>query len=223
MGNGISDALKNWSDGWIKEGYFVSYLVEGVTYFERVVMRDFAHWEYPWFETIASGVESGPQVPELLEITKGYDENTKTNQIWQLIFGMHGQVLLYIELPTDTHRHGIPKQPKPSSVNRRTSHYEEWMSPYFEPSFLTEHFLMRPDVDRINLSAYNYHVQPEPDFRLNFFINKMKTERVGTCTNGTKIATNPRWEDTLDKLYRGQIPCRPISLYPVTAPAEAHH
>ena len=219
----VSDALKNWSDGWIKEGYFISFLVEGVSYFERVVLRDFAHWEYPWFETITPGVESGPQVPDLLEVTKGYDAASCTNQIWQVIWGMKGQALLYVELPTDTHRHGIPKQPKPSSVNRRVSHYEEWMSPYDEPSFITEHFLMRPDVDRINFSAYNPNAQDEPDLILNFFINKMKTERLGMATNGTVTPSQSRWGDTLDKLYRGLIPCRPISLYPVTAPAEASH
>ena len=219
----ICDALKNWSDGWIKEGHFVSFLQEGVYYFEQVVQRDFAHWEYPWFETIHPATESGPQVPELLEITKGYDEVTKTNQIWQLIWGMKGQALLYIELPTDTHRHGIPKQPKPGTVNWKVSHYEEWMSPFDEPSFITEHFLMRPDVDRLNLSAYNPNAQDLTDVTLNFFINKMKTERLGTASNGTVVATTDRWADTLDKLYRKQIPCRPISLYPVTAPAEAHH
>lgn len=223
MGNAIADALKNWSDGWIKEGHYVSYLVNGIWYFERCVMRDFAHWEYPWFETITTLTESGPQVPELLEITKSYDKNTNINQIWQLIFGMKGQVLLYIELPTDTHRHGIPKQTKPGTANRRVSHYEEWMSPFIEPSFITEHFLMRPDVDRINLSAYNPNAQDEPDFVLNFFINKMNLERVGTVQSGNQTPTSDRWSETLDKLYRGQIPCRPISLYPVTAPAEAHH
>lgn len=219
----VTDALKNWSDGWIKEGHYLSFAQENVTYYEYVIQRDFAHWEYPWFETIHSGVESGPQVAELLEITKGYDDLSNTNQIWQLIFGMKGQVLLYIELPTDTHRHGIPKQPKPNSVNRRTSHFEEWMSPYDEPSFITEHFLMRPDVDRINLSAYNPNLQDEGNFVMNFFINKMRTERLGTISNGVPVATKDRYTDILDKLYRKQVPCRPISLYPVTAPAEASH
>lgn len=217
--------MKDWSCGWIKEGHFISYNVDRISYFEYVVQRDFAHWEYPWFETIQPGIESGPQVPADLEITKSYNELTFENQIWQLIWGMKGQVLLYVELPTDTHRHGIPKQPKPNAVNRRTSHYEEWMSPYDEPSFITEHFLMRPDVDRINFSAYNNQPQAETDLMLNFFINKMKTDRIGTVdtVSGATATTRDKWADTLDKLARRQIPCRPISLYPVTAPAEAHH
>lgn len=219
----VSDALKNWSDGWIKEGHFISFLVEGISYYEHVVMRDFAHWEHPWFETIPTLRESGPQVPELLELTKGYQEKTFENQVWQVIFGIKGQVFVYIELPTDTHRHGIPKQPKPSSVNWRVSHFEEWMSPYDEPSFITEHFMMRPDVDRINFSVYNPNAQDEPDLVLNFFINKMKTQRIGTVQNGKQEPNHVKWSDVLDKLYRKLIPCRPISLYPVTAPAEANH
>lgn len=219
----VSDALKNWSDGWIKEGHFISFLVEGISYYEHVVMRDFAHWEYPWFETIPTLHDSGPQVPDLLELTKSYQEKTFENQIWQLIFGIKGQVFVYVELPTDTHRHGIPKQPKPGTVNWRVSHFEEWMSPYDEPSFITEHFMMRPDTDRINFSAYNPQPQDEPDLMLNFFINKLRTQRLGTVENGNPTPTQDKWADVLDKLYRKLIPCRPISLYPVTAPAEAHH
>lgn len=216
-------ALDSWSDGWIKEGHFLSYTVDGITYFEQVVQRDFGHWEYTWEENIASGVESGHITPSDLEITKGYDAHTGINQIWQLIWGMKGQVLLYVELPTDTHRHGIPKQPKPNSVNRRVSHFEEWMSPYTDPSFITEHFLMRPDVDRINLSAYNPHAETETDLMLNFFINKMKTERLGVAESGITTPRIERYSEILDKLYRRIVPCKPISLYPVTAPAEAHH
>lgn len=215
------DSVKDWSDGWIKEGYFISYLQDSIWYYEYVIMRDFAHWEYPWFEAIPSYTESGPQVPDLLEITKGYDQNTYENQIWQLIWGMKGQCLLYVELPTDTHRHGIPKQPKPGSFNWRVSHYEEWMSPYDEPTFLTEHFMMRDDLAQINLSAYNDNPQTITPV-LNFFINKLRTQRIGMATCGNQTPTQPCWADTLDKLYRKVIPCRPISLYPVTAPAEAH-
>lgn len=213
---------KDWSDGWIKEGYYISFLKDGVLYYERVSLRDLGHWEYDWFESINPSSESGPRVPELLEITKGYDEKTNSNQIWQLIFGIQSQAYIYIELPTDLHRHGIPKLTKPGTVTYRVSHFEEWMSPFDEPSFITEHFMMRPDLDRLNLSAYNRNPQPLTDVVLNFFINKMITERVGTVQNGVKTATSSRWEEVLDKLYRGLIPVRPISLYPVRAPAEAH-
>lgn len=219
---GSSD-WRDWSDGWIKEGYFLNYLKDGIFYYEHVMMRDFGHWEYDWFETIHALSESGPRVPELLEITKGYDAATSSNQIWQLIFGIKGQAYIYVEFPTDIHRHGIPKVPKPSSTMRRVSHFEEWMSPFDEPTFITEKFMLRPDLDRINLSAYNPNNQAITDLTLNFFINKMITERVGTVTNGVQEPEKERWRETLDKLYKRLIPVRPISLYPVRAPAEAHH
>lgn len=227
---------KEWSD-WIREGYFISYEHEGVRCYEHVISRDFAHWVLMW-DSIASGQESGPTVPPYLEITKGYDRRTNTNQFWQLIFGIVGQVYVYIELPTDLHRHGIPKLTKPSSADRAISHFEEWMSPYLEPTFITEHIMMRPGYDRINISMYNptaITITP----RLNFMIAKFITERVGT-QEGSMLLTptvegdpadpavkrkndllKARWQETLEKLYKRQIPHRPLTLEPVRAPAEA--
>lgn len=210
-----------WSDGWIKEGYFVSYLRDGVHYFEFVTQRDFAHWEYDWPETITSEATSGPHVPPTLEITKGYDSRTNSNHIWQTIFGIKSQPYIYIELPTDLHRHGIPKAPKPSTTMRRVSHFEEWMSPFQEPSFITEHFMMRPETLHIAFSAYNPNDIDLADVKLNIFINKMVTERIGTVSNGIQTPQSTRWKETLDKLYRRVIPQRPLTLLPVRMPAEA--
>lgn len=192
-------------------------------FYEHVVARDFAHYEWDWPNTIDAGGTDGPIIPDLLEITKSYDEATNENRVWQLIFGIKGQVMLYLELPADVHRHGLPKIPKPRTENRRVSHFEEWMSPYLEPHFITEHFLMRPDLDRINFDVYNPNDQDNTNLRLRFFVNKLVTERVGTVEGYVKKPTADRWTETLDRLYRRLIPVRPITLYPVTAPAEAHH
>jgi hypothetical protein len=223
--------FKDWSEGWIKEGYYISFLKANEYYFERVVMRDLLHYEWDWsdpegnLEAIPALQDAGPVVPEFLEVTKEYDPDKNENRIWQVIFGIKGQVYIYVELPADTHRHGLPKVPKPRSNLPRVSHFEEWMSPFDEPSFITEHFMMRPDLDRIAFSAYNPNnqVAQEGKVTLNFFINSMVTERVGTVVNGSLNPTSSRWQETLDKLWRGLIPCRPITLYPVTMPAEAHH
>ena len=209
-----------WSD-WIREGYFVSYLVEGTRYYEHVIQRDLAHWEYEWPETISALSDSGPFVPELLEITRGYDATTHTNRIWQMIFGIKGQSLVYVELPTDLHRHGIPKDPKPSTANRFTSHFEEYMSPFIAPTFLTEHFMIRPWTQQIAFDAYNPDAIDDTDFRLNIFIAKLATERIGTIQAGVQSPTADRWRETLDKLYRRVIPHRPLTIQPVRAPAEA--
>ena len=74
-----------------------------------------------------------------------------------MIFGIKGQIYIYIELPTDIARHGIPKRAKPSSDLREVGQFEEYMSSFHEPTFLTEHFMMRPDTQQIDFSAYNYH------------------------------------------------------------------
>jgi len=212
---------KDWSNGWIKEGHFISYIRDGVYFFEHVQQRDWGHWEYDWPEPIATVTESGPDVPALLEITKGYDKRTNTNHIWQVIFGIKGQIYLYVELPTDLHRHGIPKRPKPGTTQWTVSHFEEWMSPFHEPSFITEHFMLRPETLQMALSAYNPNTISLTDVKLNFMLNKMITERVGTVQNGVLSPSSSRWTEALDKLYRRVIPCRPITLMPVRAPAEA--
>ena len=209
-----------WSD-WLREGYFISYLMEGVRYYEHIVQRDLGHWEYEWPETVSATSESGPYVPATLEITKGFDAKTMTNRLWQMIFGIKGQSLIYVELPTDLHRHGIPKAPKPSSAMRYTSHFEEHMSPFFEPSFLTEHFMIRPWNQQIAFSAYNPDAIDDTDLRLNIFLAKLATERIGTIQMGVQSPTADRWRETLDKLYRRVIPHRPLTLLPVRAPAEA--
>ena len=209
-----------WSD-WLREGYFISYLMEGVRYYEHIVQRDLGHWEYDWPETISALSDSGPFVPELLEITRGYDSKTHTNRIWQMIFGLKGQSLLYVELPTDLHRHGIPKDPKPSTANRLTSHFEEYMSPFLAPTFLTEHFMIRPWTQQIAFDAYNPDAIDDTDFRLNIFLAKLATERIGTIQAGVQTPTADRWRETLDKLYRRVIPHRPLTILPVRAPAEA--
>lgn len=216
---------KDWCDGWIREGFFVSYIRDTTRYYEYVAQRDFAHYEYVWPETISALSTSGPFVPDDLEITKGYDASNKSNQIWQMIFGIKGQIYIYIELPTDIHRHGLAKCAKPSSDLREVSHFEEYMSSFHEPTFLSEHFLMRPENFKIDFSAYNPQSIAMPNVRLNIMMNKMITERIGTIeVSGNSVVQNPvndNYREVLDKLNRKLIPCRPITLSPVRAPATA--
>jgi len=226
---GTSD-FKDWSEGWIKDGMNISYNIDGIKYFEKVKRRELLHWEYAWHETITNGTESGPEVPVLFEITKGYNEKSHINHMWQIIFGIDSQALIYVELPTNVHRHGLPKQPKPGTVNRQVSHFDEWMSPFREPTFLTEHFMMRPVTEIINLTAWN----PEEDYvrsgmrsvRLNFFVNSMALERIGIAYYDDELGlvlepTRKIFKPTLDKMYSHQIPVRPITLQGVPMPAAA--
>ncbi len=216
---------KDWSDGWIREGFFITYIRENTRYYEQVTARDFAHYEYVWPEDIATLSTSGPYVPDDLEITKGYDKSNRSNQLWQIIFGIKGQIYIYIELPTDIHRHGLAKRAKPSSDLREVSHFEEYMSSFHEPTFLTEHFMMRPETQQIDFSAYNPQARTMREIRLNIMINKMITERIGEIVvSGSSVVPTPsneNYREILDKLYRKVVPCRPITLLPVRAPAEA--
>ncbi len=84
--------MQTWQDwsSWLREGYFISYLRDGVRYYEYIVQRDFGHWEYVWPATITAEEVSGPYTPSTLEITRGYDEQTNTNRLWQLIFQRQG-------------------------------------------------------------------------------------------------------------------------------------
>jgi len=181
------------------------------------------HWEYDWPESIASLADSGPFIPESLQITRGYNKKTNQNRIWQMIFGIKTQTYIYIELPTDLHRHGIPKDPKPSTANRRTSHFTEWMSPFMEPSFITEHFMQKDEgLEQIAFDAYNpTSITLTPT--LNIFLAKISTERIGTemYEDGRLVLepTQSRFSEVLDKLYRRVIPQRPLTLMPVRAPA----
>lgn len=216
---------------WLREGYYISYLKEGVRYYEHIILRDLAHYVYDWYETIEAESVSEPRVPADLTMTMGYDPDTTLNRIWQMIFGIKGQVYIYVELPTDIHRHGVPKRPKPDATLRAVSHFEEYMSPYFEPSFVTEHIMMKPGYDRINLSAYNPNSIDMTDIKLNIFISKMTAERVGKeqygVLNTPIVRDNPeltdrlrvKWTETLEKLFKRQIPSRPLTLHPVRAPA----
>ena len=210
---------KEWA-GWLQEGHFISYYRDGVRYYEHIIQRDLAHYVYTWPEIISPSTESGPYVPANLEVTRGYDTQTNTNRIWQVIFGIYGQVYIYVELPTDIHRHGLPKLPKPGTDTREISHFEEWMSPYHEPSFVTEHIMLRPETYRIALSCYNPEdISLTP--KLNFIIAKLTTERIGTVQAGDLNPVHSRFREVLDKLYRRVIPHRPLTLLPVRAPAEA--
>jgi len=89
-----------------------------------------------------------------------------------------------------------------------------------EPSFITEHFMLRPETSRIAFSAYNpQDISVKPYLRI--MIAKLVTERLGTEQAGVLTPTHDRWRETLDKLYRRVIPHRPITLLPVRAPAVA--
>lgn len=203
--------------GWLKEGRFYSYREQQERHYFGVLFRDWAHFEYTWEETVASLGFSGP-------VTITDLETTKENQVWQVIFGLLQDVNIYVHLPTDVDRHGVAKRPKQSSTFRNVGHYTIQDSWWDHPSFVTEHFLLKPEVPYIAFSAYNpRNIAFQADYnplKLNFYLAKCEMERIGTVTSGEQVAAHARFTETLDKLYRRVIPSRPLTLVPLRAPAK---
>jgi len=226
----MSEAIEDWNL-WLKEGMFLSYRLGYIKKYFQVENREFSHYEWDWPESIAALATSGPYTITDLEVTEVSDksikgENAVPGQIWQLIFGFKTQVLIYVQLPTDIERHGVAKRPKATPAWRFIGHYDKWMSPWYMPSMVTEHFLIREFSPFIALSAYNPQtIALTP--RLNFFLAKLAVLKIGEynpeipAPRGPLIPTQEAYRDTLEKLYNMTKPCRPISVLAVRAPPTA--
>lgn len=212
----MSGQIESWAD-WLREGFFYSYREQQVRKFFNVMYRDWAHIEYTWPEDIAPGVVSGPIVIDNLE-------TTKENQIWQVIFGISHDVYVYIHAPTDIERHGVAKVPKQTTNLREVGHYRMQDSWWDKPSFITEHFLLKPEIPFVAFSVYNpRNITFRHDYnpiKLNFYLCKCEMEQVGEEVKGELQAAESRFTETLDKLYRRVIMHRPLTLIPLRAPAK---
>ncbi len=205
---------EEWSPGFLVEGYFISYADGALRRYEFISHRELAHYEYTWPEIIAAAAFTGPFTIADLESTE-----TRT-QIWQLIFGISHDVYIYTHIPTDKDRHGVAKIARQTSTMRTVGHFEEWMSPWDQPDWCTEHFLLRPITDRIAVSSYNFQdISLKP--KLNVFLNKCQLRHIGYEKEGKLFPDKAYYKETLEKLYRKQIIHRPITLKGVEAVAEA--
>ena len=212
----MSEPIETWA-GWLREGYFYSYREQQVRKFFNILHRDWAHFEYTWPETVASGGMSGPFTVDDLE-------TTKENQIWQVIFGISHDVYIYTHVPTDVDRHGVAKVPRPTTNLREVGHFRMQDSWFDKPSFITEHFLLKPEVPYIAFSLYNpQNIAFQEDYnpvKLNIYIAKCEMEWIGEEMKGQLVPADGRFQETLDKLYRRIIPHRPLTLMPLRAPAK---
>ncbi len=207
--------MSEWA-GWIKEGHFISFedRVNMATRYAFIKRREFSNYVYKWPEPVAPFSTSGPYSMEYLEPT------INLKQMFQIIFGIEGEVDIYVNLPVETARHGLPKIPKATATVREIGYYTQHMSPFDQPDWITEHFLLRPITTFIALTAYNptgISITP----KIYFIVNKLELELLGYERDGKLYPEEPRYKEVLDKLYRKIIPHRPITLMPVRAPAEA--
>lgn len=213
----------SWAN-WLREGQFISFLFEkSQRKYYMVKRRDLAHYEYEWDEEITTLTLSGPTTIGNLEVTNPW------TTMHQLIFGIRPQCYVYVQLPTDVERHGLPKIPKSTPAMRTVAHFGMHDSPFDNPSWNTEHFMQRPINPLIAFSIYNKTpINITPTF--NFFVNKIELEHIGdeNADKSLQVAILPgseppkpitKFQDVLEKLTKRVIPHRPITLLPVRAPA----
>ena len=206
--------MDKWSHGWLVEGHYISYYDKeaGVERYAFINRRDFAHYEYTFDEVGAGDVANPVQIDDL--------ESTQSKtQLFQFIFGIDGEVFVYVHAPPDVVRHGLPKAVQATASNRYVGHFTQWMSPYQHPDWITEHFLLRPPIINIAFGMYNpTDIDITPS--LNLFINKCELEPLGYVDEGGVYPVKDRYAEIMDKLYRKVVPLRPVTLFPVRAPAE---
>jgi len=186
--------MTNEYSGWLIEGYFIklfdpSSLSEA---YYHIAQREVALYEHTWSETIAKGVESGP---ESLENLKPLD----VNRVYQTIFGVDVKVLVYVDFPQGQRRWGVDKVPKASSSNRNIGWTDNITSPYDSPSFMTEFFQVKNgSYEYPFLYAYNPGNRTKKP-KLKFIQNRLAIEPVTD-------------EDTIAKLDTKTIPYRFVTL-----------
>lgn len=179
---------------WLSEGFYLRvYSPEtGEFTFFVVEQREPSIYVHKWSEKIATNEESGPEDLENLK-------PLNLNRLDQVIFGIKGGCLIYLNLPHETRRWGTDKKPKATSDLRELGYVDEETSPYDHPSFVTEFFLQKGgSFEYPHLYAYN----PTPRTlkpHIRFEINQMVIKKI----------TEP---ELLDKLRRKVVTYRPITL-----------
>ena len=211
-----------WSK-WLVEGNYFSYYDQVVKKYFFVKRRDFAHYEWEWgfpevpaeARVVSSMTPSGPYIcPHV--------KPTKPSQVYQFIWGQKPDVWIYVELPTQTKRHGLPLRRWPNKMLREVAHFTQQMSPYDRPSFITEHFLVPKLCDLAEYTCFNpLDIDVIP--YMNFYVNKINAEHIGDeYVKDETLVLEPAksyYTEILDRLHRKLVYHRPITLMGVVAPA----
>jgi hypothetical protein len=180
--------------GFLDEGFFIRL---STPEFEKkefyfVEQTELSRYKFKWPSSIASNTENGPQNVEDLK-------PLATNRLYQGIFGIKSACLIYLNLPLNTRLWGTDKKPIATSSLREVGYRDHNESPFDQPSFITEFFLMKNgSFDYPAFLAFNPSeraLTPE----LNIIMNKMIIEKVVD-------------EVTLEKLVKKLIPYRPVTL-----------
>jgi hypothetical protein len=214
---------------WQKECNFISYLYEGARHYYHILRRDWSHIEVDWPNTVDTLTSDGPHIFNDVQ-------PTEADKPFQVIFGFQPQGMIYVNLPQETMRHGVPRRPTMTAAYRPVAHYRSWETPYYQPSWITEHWLFAKFLPFAGYTYYNTEditLQPT----LNFYLGKCElehigdvwvTEEAGRDAQGRQVTTqryevqpaeSPRFDDLLMKLHQRLIPSRPLTLQPVRSMA----
>ncbi|MBA7501120.1 hypothetical protein GH146_02830 [archaeon] len=227
--------MGSWTPRFLFEGDRISFIdptsESPMKRYYHVRGRDFSHieWEFGWPEVqpedrpVAPGQVAGPySFPQIRPTT--WSETLKQGHMFQWIVGIKPDVKWYIQLPSETKRHGTPKLPWPKKNYPEVAHFTMQMSPFDRPTFVTEHFLIPKLCDTFGIDVYNpLPITVTPHF--NFYINKLNIELIGDVTyteDGILLTAAHRYyEELLENLHKGLKFARPITLFGVAgAPAE---
>lgn len=225
--------MGSWTPRWIWDGDRISFVdptaEPPMRRYYHVRRRDFAHveWEFGWptvaeeDRPIAPGEVAGPYGFQHIKPTT-WSEARKQGQIFQWIAGVKPDVKWYIQLPSDTKRHGTPKLPWPKKNYPEVAHFTMQMSPFDRPTFFTEHILVPKLCDLFGIEVYNpLPITVTPYF--NFYINKLDVEHIGDITYTEegilKQAARRYYQELLDNLHKGLAKCRPLTLFSVAGAA----
>lgn len=182
---------------WLQEGFYIRLYdpATGADTFHMVDKREPTRYVHKWSEQISTNVESGPEDLENIK-------PLALNRFDQAIFGVKGGALIYMDLPHGTRIWGTDKKPKATSDLRRVGWVDEEISPYDQPSFVTEFFMQKGGgFEYPHIYAYN----PTPrTIRpwVRFEINQMILVNI----------TRDKYPELYDKLARKVIPYRPITM-----------
>ena len=183
-------------NSWIKEGHRISVKeVDEPEKFFFVKQNRISQIEITFSKDVASDTEVGPDL--IKDLKPG-----RTDQLFQCIFGINVGVYAYMNLPVRERLHGLDEVPIASSTNREVGHFTEEMSPFENPTQMTEFFLRKGGgFEYPAISVYNpTNKSLRPKFK--YVVNRMVLEQI----------TDP---DTVDKMKRRQLTYRPITLGPL--------
>jgi hypothetical protein len=140
--------------------------------FYYVLNAEFAHYEYKWSKDVSVNTESGPENIEDLE-------PGRKEVIYQVIFGIKpAKAYIYVAIPTDVRLYGVAEEAIPRDGFREVGAITGEMSPYDEPDFITELFLMKDtSYEYPSLYAYNPTNKPIRP-QLKFLVNKIEPEEI---------------------------------------------